>query len=68
MREFSGKGCDTLHERATLILMLIPFHEIYFFEEALNPFRVIWEETLVDVAGIPFKQDIAEIEDDGSYI
>jgi len=52
-------------DRAALILVHVPLHEVHFFKEALHAFWVVREKPLVHVAGIPFEQDIAEVEYDG---
>ena len=49
----------------SLILKLIPFHEIHFGEEALHAFRVVGKIPLVYQSRVPLEQDVTKVEYDG---
>lgn len=65
LRELLRKDSNAFCKRPTFILLQIPICEVYFSKEAFHCFRVMGEEVLIDISGIPFQQDVAEIENDG---
>ena len=59
--EIPLKGPRPLLRRGDLYLNEFHSMNLHFFQEAFHTLRIIREVTLVDVAGIPFEQDVAEV-------
>jgi hypothetical protein len=60
MRE--GELLTGLSDRAPAVVALVPLHRAHLFEEAIHRLFVV-EQLAVEVAGIPVKQDTADVED-----
>ena len=58
------KFCDAFRKGTPLILLRVPLMEMDFGQEIFHGLRLVGEETLIQVAGIPVKQHPTEVEDD----